>query len=1108
MQEVVDWLEKLGMSEYKQRFAENGIGIAALRHLTDQDLKEIGVLLGHRRIMLAAIGELARTVGPVAQGSEVRRDAAERRQLTIMFCDLVGSTTLSTRLDPEDMREIIGAYHRCCSDQIVKAGGFVAKYMGDGVLAYFGYPQAHEDDAERGVGAALALIGHVQTLHLGLDAELQVRIGIATGLVVVGDLVGEGAAQEQGVVGETPNVAARLQALAEPGQVVISDGTRRLTGGMFEYHDLGRVSLKGLATPAQAWQVTGVNAAQSRFEAHHETYLTPLVGREEELELLMRRWHQAANGEGQVVLLVGEPGIGKSRLTVTLEERLQHEPHTRVRYFCSPHHTDSAFYPLIAQLEGAANFQRQDAPETKLDKLLSRLDQPSNHDSDIQLLTELLSIPTGDRYAPLNVSPKRKKEKTFEALLRQLEGLTRRQPVLVVYEDVHWIDPSSRELLDMTVEQVATLPVLLIITFRPEFQSPWTGQSHVSMLSLSHLGRRDGAALVELVAGNSALSDEVMAEIVERTDGIPLFAEELTKAVVEAAAVDGRLGKTVAASLAVPDIPATLHASLMARLDRVGSAAREVAQVGAAIGREFGYDLLARVASKGEDALIMSLKRLTETGLVYCRGTPPDATVLFKHALVRDVAYGSLLRTRRQRLHARIVSVLEDQFPETVTTAPELLAQHAAAAGSAEKAVVYWLAAGQRSAERSATKETLTHLRNGLERLPTVGDGARRLELELDLQVALGRAYMAAEGYGSAKVGAAYARARELCNQLDRPVQLVPVLYGQWINHVLRAELGRAKELAEEISKFGGRNTGAAVKPLGYRYRGTTAFFLGDFVAARSFLDKAISLYDPEYLSVFGTLEPQDTRVAMLVFLSHTLLCLGYVDQARRCSEDGLARARAIKHGFMVAYVLGQSAFGKSIKSAPALLPLAEELRARSDDFAQWRAQADITRGWCLGGLGREEEGIAPMVAGIGALLAHGTVNCRAFWLTLLAEVYGKARRPQQGLECLAEAVALAERTQERWAEAETYRVRGELLVAIHEEQAAAGSLFRAIAIAQGQSAKLFELRASTSLARLWRDQGKRTEARDLVAPVYGWFTEGFDTPDLKEARALLDELM
>jgi class 3 adenylate cyclase len=545
---------------------------------------------------------------------------AERRQLTVMFCDLVGSTALSSRLDPEDMREIIGAYHRCCAEQIIKSGGFVAKYMGDGILGYFGYPQAHEDDAERAVRAALTVIEAVPKLNPGHDAVLRVRAGIATGLVVVGDLIGEGVAQEHGIVGDTPNLAARLQALAEPGQVVISLGTRRLTGGQFEYRDLGRVTLKGLADPVQAWQVTGTSAMQSRFEAQHETSLTPLVGREEELELLLRRWRQAANGEGCVVLLSGEPGIGKSRLTVALEEQLQGEPRTRLRYFCSPHHTDSAFYPVIAQVERAAAFERQDAPETKLDKLVS-LFAPSSQDSDIQLVAQLLSIPTGDRYAPLNVSPQRKKEKTFEALLRQLEMLSRQRPVLLLYEDVHWIDPSSRELLDMTVERVASLPVLLIITFRPEFQPSWTGQAHVSTLNLSRLGRREGTALVQRVAGNNPLPDDIMAEIVERTDGVPLFVEELTKAVLEAGPHDEDAARSVStAPLPALAVPATLHASLMARLDRLGPAAKEVAQIGAAIGREFSYELLSPVAERSDGELRGAVSRRTNCFRQWQRG--------------------------------------------------------------------------------------------------------------------------------------------------------------------------------------------------------------------------------------------------------------------------------------------------------------------------------------------------------------------------------------------------------------------------------------------------------------------------------------------------------
>jgi class 3 adenylate cyclase len=574
-----------------------------------------------------------------------------------MFCDLVGSTALSARLDPEDMREIISAYHRCCAEQITKAGGFVAKYMGDGVLAYFGYPQAHEDDAERAVRAALALIEAVPALRSGLDATLQVRIGIATGLVVVGDLTGEGDAQERGVVGDTPNLAARLQALAEPGQIVISNSTRRLTGGMFDYRDLGKVTLKGLAETVQAWQVLGASTVESRFEAQHETNLTPLVGREEELELLLRRWRQAVSGEGRVVLLSGEPGIGKSRLTVALEERIEVEPHTRLLHFCSPHHTDSAFYPEVTQLARAAAFDRHDTPDAKLEKLASLIDAPSGQESDLQLLAELLSIPTADRFAQLSWSPQRKKEKTFEALLRQVELLSRQRPVLAVYEDVHWIDPSSRELLDMAVERVARLRVLLVITFRSEFQPPWTGPAHVSTLNLSRLGRREGAALAALVASDHRLPDEIAAEIVERTDGVPLFVEELTKAVLEAGA-GGEGSKTIAsAPLFSLAVPATLHASLIARLDRLGPRAREIAQVAAVIGREFSYELLAPVAQKSDHDLRSALMGLTDAGLVFCRGTPPQATCLFKHALVRDATYGTLLRDQRQALHGRVVGV-------------------------------------------------------------------------------------------------------------------------------------------------------------------------------------------------------------------------------------------------------------------------------------------------------------------------------------------------------------------------------------------------------------------------------------------------------------------
>ena len=1026
-----------------------------------------------------------------------------------MFCDLVGSPALSARLDPEDMREIIGAYHRRCAEQITKAGGFVAKFMGDGALAYFGYPQAHEDDAERAVRSALSLTDAIQRLQTKPGMSLHVRIGIATGLVVVGDLIGEGAAQEQGVVGETPNIAARLQALAEPGQVVISNSTRRLTAGMFEYGDLGRVKLKGLADPVQAWRVTGTSAVQSRFDAQHEAGLTPLVGREEELELLLRRWQRAKSGDGQVVLLSGEPGIGKSRLTVALEERLQEEPHTRLRNFCSPHHTDSAFYPVIAQLERAAGFERQDTSETKLDKLVSLLGLPSSQDSDVQLLTELLSIPAGDRYAPLNVSPPRKKDKTFEALLRQFEMLTRQRPVFGVYEDVQWIDPSSRELLDMTVERVASLPVLLIITFRPEFLPPWSGQAHVTTLSLSRLGRREGAALVERVAGNNALSDVIIAEIVERTDGVPLFVEELTKAVLEGGARDEDDRRTVS-TMPRPAfaVPATLHASLMARLDHLGPVAKEIAQIGAAIGRKFSYELLMPAAQKSDAELQGALKRLSDAGLVSCQGTPPQATFLFKHALVQDAAYGTLLRSRRQQLHARIAATLEDQFPEVVADQPALLARHCAEAGLAEKAVVHWLKAGQQAFARSAMTEAVAQLRKGLDVLAGLPDGPRRQQQELDLQIALRPALAATKGWSAADVGETIARARALAEELNRPEYLVPLINGQWVFHLIRGEHKLALSLAEQIEKIGEARNDVAVQLQGRRANGRTRLSLGEFVGARALLERCHGLADPAHRAIRGGMS-EDPYALMLVYLAVTLAHLGYIDQARSRLNEALSEARRLRQANTLASVLMFANWTEWITRSPGREPHAEELLALSTEhgFPHFLGWATAYRGVSLTTLGRAQEGLTLLTQGLAAVRATGIVAGTPALLMGLAEAYAMLGQPVEGVNCLAEAAQIIETTEERLREAELHRLRGDLLIATGDPSVAERNYGQALEVARRQSAKLLELRASISLARLWCKQGKRGEARDLLAPIYNWFTEGLGTPVLEEAKALLEEL-
>jgi class 3 adenylate cyclase/tetratricopeptide (TPR) repeat protein len=1102
--QITRWLELLGLGEYAQRFADSDIDVSVLQDLTEHDLEKIGVSLGHRKKMLRAIAELA----DKAPAEPPRHDDVERRHLTIMFCDLVGSTALSSRLDPEELREVIGSYLRRCTETIVESGGFVARYMGDGVLAYFGYPHAHEDDAERAVRAGLALIETVAKIDFGAGNALLVRIGIATGLAVVGDLLGEGAAQERAVIGETPNLAARLQGLAEPSTVVICSDTHRLLGKLFEYRALGPVRIKGFGEPKPIWQVTGASAVDSRFEAFR-TATTPLVGRDEEIELLVRHWRRAIHGDGQVILISGEPGIGKSRITQALLETLGDEPYARLRYFCSPHHQESALYPTIAQLERAAGFRREDAPEQRLDKLEAVLSQATNDLNEaVPLIAELLSIPTGNRYPSLGLTPQKRKEKTLHALLAHVEGLAARQSVLMVFEDIQWIDPTSRELLELTLNRAPTLRVLVILTFRPEFVPPWVGRPHVSMLTLSRLPATQCGQMIAHLTGGKALPKELADQIVDQTDGVPLFIEELTKSVLESGILmEAGAYYAVAKPVAALQIPTTLQSSLLARLDRLVSA-REVAQIGAALGRQFSHELISAVAPLPQPKLDDALHQLASAGLMFRHGTPPAAEYTFKHALVQDAAYSTLLLSRRRELHGRIAATLEDHFPDIVLTQPAILAQHCTQAGLGEKAVVHWLKAGQQAAARSAMAEAIGQLQRGLDVLAGLPDSAWRQQQELDLQMALRSALAATKGYSAVEVGDLLARARALDEQLDRPEYFVRLSLGQWAFHLHRSEHNLALSLAEQVEKFGQARTDTTVQLRGRRAIGLTRCFLGEFLAARSLLEQCHSLGDPAHRTAAAGLS-DDPYATMYGYLAVTLAYLGHIDQARLRLNEALSEARRLKHAQTLAVVLSCATWMESITCSPQMRLYAEELLAVSTEHG-FPLHLGWATGFCgsyLTSLGRAQEGLTLIMQGLAAVRAAGSVanTLRAFmWL---ADAYAVLRQPAEGLNCLAEAAQIIATTDERYNEAELYRLQGELQIATGDQVAAEQNYHRALAVAQRQSAKTFELRAATSLATLWREQGKRAEARDLLAPVYNWFTEGLGTPVLKKADALLDQL-
>jgi class 3 adenylate cyclase/predicted ATPase len=1113
---IAAWLRSLGLERYEAAFRDNEIDGTVLPSLTAEDLKDLGVVIvGHRRKLLDAIAALRADVSAkpdaVALSDRTADDAAERRQVTVMFSDLVGSTALAARMDPEDLREIISAYQKCVAETVQRYDGFVARYMGDGVLVHFGYPRAHEDDAERAVRAGIELLTAVAALKS--PAPLQTRIGIATGLVVVGELIGSGDTQERAIVGNTPNLAARLQGVANPNMVVICDSTRRLLGNLFELEDLGLRDLKGITDPTRAWAALRASSVEGRFDAMHASGLTALVGREEESELLRRRWSKAKSGEGQVVLLSGEAGVGKSRLTAALLEHIAAEPHNRLRYFCSPQYTDSALYPIIGQMERAAGLAHDDSPQAKLDKLDALLAPSLTLKQDAALLAELLSLANDGRYPALDLAPEQRRQRTLEALITQTETLARQNPVLMIFEDAHWTDPTSLELFGRAVHRIVSLRVLLIVTFRPEFAAPWIGLPHVTALTINPLAERDAGAIIDRIVGNRFIPASIRQDIVERTDGIPLFVEEMTKAILEAQAESE--ARRIAAAVPFPAlaVPPSLHASLMARLDRLGPA-KEVAQVGAAIGREFSHTLLAAVTRKPEPELASALDRLIGTGLVFRHGTPPHANYLFKHALVQDAAHGTLLRERRRALHALIAETLETRFAETAESQPEMLAHHCTEAGLTEKAARLWGKAGQRSLARSALIEAAEQLTRALGQIATLPSTAELRREEIRLQVALINPLLHVKGYAAPESRAAIEQARLLIERAEAlgeysedPLLLFSVLYGSWVASFIAFNGNEMHELATRFLALAEKQKATVPLMIGHRLMGTTLTATGDIVQGRVHLDQTIALYVPAKHRALATRFGQDAGVTGLAFRSLNLWFLGYPEAALADADHALKVAREIGQAATLMFALAITNFTRIFcRTCTAANDRIDELIALADEkgASQRKAEGVTQKGCLLALIGEASDAAQMITSGITAWQSTGATVWLPLYLSYLAKAHAELAQMDDAWRCIGEAIKMTETTNERWYEAEVYRLAGEIALMSPGADTAKAEAYFEHALALAQQAKSWKLRAAMSMVRLWRDQGKRDEAGNLLTPVYNSFTEGFDTTDLKEARTLL----
>ena len=1122
---VTNWLEQLGLVQYAHLFVENNLDWELLTDLDHEILKDIGISsAGHRLRILRAAGVLSaqreenrtpREETAASVVSESGRTEAERRQLTVMFCDLVGSTELSQQLDPEDLRDVNRAYQNACKAVIEQFEGFVARYMGDALLAYFGYPHAHENDAERAVLAGLAIVEAVNELQAEIGNDkgivLSVRVGVATGLVVVGDLIGEGASQESPVVGETPNLAARLQSLASSGTVVVAAGTHDLCSGLFKFADLGMHQLKGIANMVKVWHVTEPIAVESRFDAVRNKGLTTFHGRENELALLSERWLAVKNGKGQMLLLSGEAGIGKSRITRVFRKTLAEENCVILRFQCSPYHTNSALYPIIKNIQIAADIGSHDSAEHKLVKLNLFLDQAGIETTQSRaLIALLLSIPTQEHYPEFDYPPQELMKQTLWTLVNWLRGLAFRLPVLFELEDAHWIDPTTIELINLVLEEIQDLQVLILITFRNDYDCPWTDHANTSLLSLNHLTRNRSRQIIIAISEGKEMPTEVMEQILEKADGIPLYLEELTKNVLESGMlVEDRGRLKVDHPSPVLAIPTSLQDSLMARLDRLGPA-KVLAQIGSAIGREFSYELLESVTCKSGYELGSGLGKLVEARLVFSRDARPGVSYLFKHALIQDAAYESMLKSHRRKLHSKIANAIEENFPDQIESQPEMLARHWSESGNVKKALPYWLAAGKHASERFANTEAASHLNCGLKLVDGLPEGPEREQNELEFRVALGTVLRISEGPGAKITLANNNRAVDLCDHLPESPEQFAALWSKWQN-TMNLKLDTGIQWTERLTALAGKLGDPVYMLQALHAKWTTQFHIGEFTEAYTHIREALGLYDEKTHHIHAALYGgHDARICGGGFASHALWMLGHPDQSLEFAKKCVIWEERLNHTGSSLHVAENMLLLYQFRREPyQLLPWIEKMEAicLANDLPEYEGKLNFNRGWFLASQGDTEAGIKMMRKGIQIQRTIGSLEDIPMFNAKLSGYLSKSGQIEDGLKIIEEALNIIESHSLRYWTAEVHRRKGELLNLIGQQELAFRSLKEALQIARDQKAKSLELRAAISLARWYVELGEISSAASLLQPIYDWFSEGLDTPDLKEAHTLLSEL-